>query len=492
MAISIIEAMRDPLLFGPFFSDPKSWRAWMVVLKALFALPMDADELAQFRRLTGRNTAPLEQAEEAWLIVGRRGGKSFIVALIAVFLACFKDYSKHLAPGERGTVMVLAADRRQARVIFRYATALIEGVPMLAQMVERMTADAIDLNNGISIEVHTASFRSVRGYTVIAALCDETAFWRDDSSANPDREILDALRPAMATIPGALLICLGSPYRRHGALWEAFRDHHGKDNDPILVLQAPSRTMNPTLSQNVVDRAYERDSAAAASEYGAEFRRDLDSFISREVLDALIERGVRERGPLSGLRYIAFADPAGGSGSDSYTLAIAYYAEGKAVLVAVRETKPPFSPESVTADYATLLKRYGLSTVHGDRYAGDWPAERFQSNGIYYSPAGMAKSDIYRELLPALNAGEVALLDHDRLIGQLASLERRTGRGGKDSIDHPPRGHDDVANAAAGALWLAHIHQHANFNPSDYRFVGRGLAVPVGPTITFESLKFQF
>ncbi|MDA1101678.1 MAG: hypothetical protein O2967_22180 [Proteobacteria bacterium] len=473
MSVSITEAMRDPHLFGPFFANPKSWRAWTILLKAIFALPMDAAELPQFRRLTSRNTAPTEQAEEAWLIVGRRGGKSFIVALIAVFLACFKDYSKHLAPGERGTIMVLAADRRQARVIFRYATALIEGVPMLAQMVERITADAIDLSNGISIEVHTASFRTVRGYTVVAALCDETAFWRDDSSANPDREILDALRPAMATIPGALLICLGSPYRRHGALWEAFRDHHGKDCDPILVLQAASRTMNPTLSQKVVDRAYERDPVAASSEYGGEFRSDLDSYIPREVLEALVERGVRERGPLSERSYIAFADPAGGSGSDSYTLAIAYYDDGQAVLVALRETKPPFSPEAVTADYAALLKRYDLSTVHGDRYAGDWPAERFQTHGISYKPAGLSKSDIYRELLPALNAGEVALLDHDRLIGQLASLERRAGRSGKDSIDHPQRGHDDVANAAAGALWLAPANLPVAFTDAMYRIVRR-------------------
>ena len=35
---------------------------------------------------------------------------------------------------------------------------------------------------------------------------------------------------------------------------------------------------------------------------------------------------------------------------------------------------------------------------------------------------------------------------------QLCSLERRTARGGKDSIDHSPGMHDDIANAVAGAL----------------------------------------
>ena len=123
-------------------------------------------------------TCPAGGVREAWLICGRRAGKSFVLALIAVFLACFCEWSRYLSPGERGTIMVLAADRRQARTIYRYAHALLTRVPMLAQLVERETAEAIDLNNGVTIEIMAASYRSVRGYTLIAALCDEVAFWR--------------------------------------------------------------------------------------------------------------------------------------------------------------------------------------------------------------------------------------------------------------------------------------------------------------------------
>jgi len=57
--------------------------------------------------------------------------------------------------------------------------------------------------------------------------------------------------------------------------------------------------------------------------------------------------------------------------------------------------------------------------------------------------------------LPALNSGRVELLDVPRLVGQLCGLERRTARGGRDTIDHPPGGRDDVANAVAGAVVLA-------------------------------------
>jgi phage terminase large subunit-like protein len=177
-------------------------------------------------------------APEGWLVCGRRAGKSFTLALIAVFLACFRNWQPYLAPGERATVMVIATDRRQARVIFRYVSALLNNVPMLAKLIERETADTFDLIGSITIEVQAASYRSTRGYTIVAALCDEIAFWRTDNAAEPDYEIINALRPGMATIPGAMLLCASSPYARRGALWDAHRRHFGKDGDPILVWQA--------------------------------------------------------------------------------------------------------------------------------------------------------------------------------------------------------------------------------------------------------------
>lgn len=79
------------------------------------------------------------------------------------------------------------------------------------------------------IEIHTASFKTVRGYTIVAALCDELAFWEsDETSAEPDVEVLNAIRPGMATIPGSMLLCASSPHARRGALWEAHRKHFGQ------------------------------------------------------------------------------------------------------------------------------------------------------------------------------------------------------------------------------------------------------------------------
>jgi hypothetical protein len=113
-------------LFAPWFRDPVTWQSWFTFIRALFALPMDEADLELFTRCTGRAAAPTEQAQEAWLICGRRSGKSFILSLVAVYLATFKDWTKYLAPGECGTVMVIAADRKQGRVCMRYINALHE------------------------------------------------------------------------------------------------------------------------------------------------------------------------------------------------------------------------------------------------------------------------------------------------------------------------------------------------------------------------------
>jgi hypothetical protein len=128
------------------------------------------------------------------------------------------------------------------------------------------------------------------------------------------------------------------------------------------------------------------------------------------------------------------------------------------VLDLVRERKPPFSPDDVAKEFADTIKLFGIASVRGDRYGGMWPRERFEVHGIDYQPATQPKSDIYLSLLPLINSGRVELLDHPRLTTQLCALERRTARGGRDSIDHAPGAHDDVVNAAAGAIVYAAQH----------------------------------
>lgn len=450
------DILRLMALCGAHFAGA-SWDAWRVVLRALFGLPLDAEALATYRALTGRTEAPTEPARELWCVCGRRAGKSIIAALVVVYLATCRTY--RLAPGERGVCMVIAADRRQARVVRRYVGGLLRSSPVLSPLIARETREAVELTTGVTIEIHTASYRTIRGYTVVGAVLDELAFWpTDETAAEPDREIVAALRPAMATVPDALLLCLSSPYARRGELHRAHAEHYGHDGDPVLVVQAPTRALNPTVPQAVIDGAYAEDAARASAEYGAEFRRDVETYVSSEAIAAAVAGGRRELAPRPGVTYTAFTDPAGGSGADSFTLAVAHSEtrEGRsvAVLDCVREAKPPFSPEQVVREFAETLRAHHVDCVTGDRYAGEWPREQFRKHGVEYQPSARTRNEIYGALLPAVNSQAVELLDEPRLLAQLGRLERRTGLGGRDTIDHGPHGHDDAINAAAGALVL--------------------------------------
>lgn len=450
--MNIIQAMDRA--FAPTFKRRvlrgDTWRMWKVFLSALFALPLPGEALEIYQRHTGRADTPTESFSEAFVIAGRRSGKSIIAALVAVFLACFRDYTDILVGGEVGVLMILSSDRRQGRVIFGYVAAFLNS-PMLKSMVVAKLKESITLSNGITIEIRTSDYRAVRGATIVGVVADELAFWPAENSANPDTEVLNALRPAMATVPNAILLCISSPYAKRGELWRAFREHYGKSGSPVLVWKSSSKEMNPTLSTAIIAAAYLRDRSAADSEFGGNFRDDVESFISIEVVESRIVSGMFEHPPVAGRNYVAFCDPSGGR-SDSFVLAIAHTHDGRGVLDLVREIQAPFSPDDACTEFANVLKSYGLSEVEGDHYGGEWPREAFGKKGVSYRVAEKTRSELYLALLPALMSGQVQLLDNQRLVNQLVGLERRTARSGKDSVDHGPGGHDDVANAVAGAL----------------------------------------
>lgn len=449
------EALDDPALLGPMFTGP-SYAAWRTYFAALFAEPMTDEQLAIYREHTGRQAAPTKPSRESALIIGRRGGKSRGLAAIAVWCATCRDYSEYLVPGEVPTVAIVATDRRQGRIILRYIIGTLRAVPLLAGMIQEELAESVVLTNGVTIEIHTGTIGAPRGRTFIAVLCDEIAFWRSDLSVNPDAEVIAAVRPGLASIPNSLLLMASSPYAKRGILYQTFRKHYGQDNARTLVWKAGSLVMNPTLDPELIEEEREEDPARASSEYDANFRDDIAQFVSREVIDACTFPDRHELPRISTYQYKGFVDPSGGS-ADSMTMAVAHAEGDTAVLDCVREVRPPFSPETVVSEFATLLKSYGLSSVTGDRYGGEFCREPFRKNGIDYQLSDRPKSDIYRDMLPVLNSGKAELLDLPRLASQLCGLERRTARGGRDSIDHPPGAgsRDDLANAAAGALLMA-------------------------------------
>jgi hypothetical protein len=451
------QALNDPLLLGGVLAGD-SWNTWRTMLIATMGEELRDEERAIFRQFTGREREPGAPIEEGAFIIGRRGGKDRAVSVLVTYLAACCDYRDVLSRGEKGLVLCLAADQRQGRITLDHIAANFEQSPILAQLVTSRTADTIELSNRVVVEVRAASFRRLRGITAVAVVASEVAFWHDDeTSSNPAEEILAAVRPALSTTGGPLLM-ISTPYRKAGTLWDIFDRHYGANGAPsILVARGTTRDFNPTFPQAVIDRALERDAALNAAEYLVEWRSDLEAYVSRDVIRACTDAGVYERMPVDHTRYFAFCDPAGGSGTDSMTLAIAHRRDGNVVVLdCLREVRPPFNPVDCVGEFVQVCQSYRISRLYGDRFAGEWCRQPFREAGIAYEISAQSKGDLYINFLPLLNSGRVRLLDHQRLIGQLASLERRTTRGsGKDVIDHCAGGHDDLSNATAGVVALA-------------------------------------
>ena len=417
---------------------------------------MTDDDLILFYRHTGRASPPIGGSKETFLIIGRRGGKSFISALITCFIACFIDFKPYITVGETLVVMCLARDKEQARIVFRYVKAILNHVPALRGMIIDQRADEIELTTGVTIMIKASDFGGVRGPTIACVVADEVAFW-PSQGANPDDEVLSAIRPAMATIPDAKLLCISTGYAQVGALYDAHKQHYGKDEDDVLIWQADTAAMNPTISQKFIDRELEKDPEAGRAEWLGLFREDVTAAFALEAIERCIVPGRIELAPSPHVyQYFGFADPSGGR-HDAFTLAIAHRHadEDSIILDAIRATRPPFVPSEVVSEYSDFLKSFGLSSVIGDNYGGEWPKAEFAKQGIFYELAENTKSELYLAMVPTVCSRKVELLDNDKLKTELRRLERRTARNGRESIDHPPRGSDDIANAVAGVTWLA-------------------------------------
>lgn len=455
MSVSILDFKTAPEFAGASFPID-SHATQDVVLAGAWGLPMTKAQRKLFKKLSGgRKPVKDRVVRELWVVAGRRSDKSHTFAAgqgvyIATIHAAQAGLLDNLAPGETGIVALIAVDRSQARVLIDYVKGILKASPVLAGTVQKEGAEYVLLTNGVRIEVFTNNFRTVRGRTLLAVVLDECAYYRSEQTANPDIEIYRAVIPALATT-GGMLIGVSSPYAKRGLLYDKYARYYGKPGD-VLVVQGSTLDFNPTLDPNIVKEALEADPEAAKAEWLGEFRNDLEAFVTREIVDAAVRPEPLHHQYQFGRNYYAFCDATGG-GPDEFTLAIGHL-EGEKVIVDTLQARRG-SPNAITKEYAGLVKAFGIRTVKGDRYAADWVRNEFGKHGITYSPSPGPKNDLYLQFLPALNSGRVELPPDEKMVLQLTGLERRTSRAGRDSIDHPPRCHDDRANAVAGLVAIA-------------------------------------
>jgi hypothetical protein len=246
-------ALTNPKAFEPWFHGP-SWDGWRAVLRGAFGEKMTKAEKAFFRSVASRKP-PASRVKELWVIAGRRAGKDSIASVIAAYMAADFRSNGRLRPGERALVACLAVDRAQAQTVLGYIRGFFEKVPELRALVTRETVDGFELSNGVDIAIITTDARTVRRRTVLCCICDEISYWKAETSMAADREVYRALRPGMATLQESMLIGITTAYRRSGLAYDRWTRHFGKDSAKVLVIHAPSRVLNPILSQADIDEA---------------------------------------------------------------------------------------------------------------------------------------------------------------------------------------------------------------------------------------------
>lgn len=465
--VNIIEAIEHPELFRPFLQDKdgsiKTWKPWLLVLRMLYGLPIPADDMGTVTNVTGRTVLKAAGFLIALFLTGRRSGKSRIAAVIGAYEALFAGHEKRLAKGERGVVIIASPTRSQSRIVKDYLRAIFD-TEILRHEVVAETKEGFELASGIRIEILAGDWKSIRGFTVVAAIVDEICFFGLDaeSKIKSDTELVRAIQPSLATTQGKL-ICISSPYAKRGWAYKQFTKNFGNDEGDNLVVNAPSSVMNSTIPQHIIDQAMADDPASARAEYFAQFRDDITQFIPRETVEAVVVKGRHSLPPETRTVYSAFCDVSGGR-SDDAALAIGHVGhDAKVVIDLVRSWPAPHSPETVVGEMCDVIRRYAIDRVIGDNYSAEWAKNAFEVRGIRYDRATSSdwnhnaaakvtksRSQLYLELLPRLCSGEIELLDNEKLINQFASLERKTRSGGRDTVDHPPGGHDDLSNAVAG------------------------------------------
>ena len=467
---NIIEFITDPALLGLTLSEAQE-----TLLRAIYALPMSEDQLGIYRACTGRESPPVAPFAEATVVAGARAGKdSRIAAPIVCYEAVFGRHERYLARGERAMIPLVAQDQRATKIAFGYVRDYMTHNTLLASLVEEALASEIALTNRVTIACFPSTLRSLRGWSTPVAVMDEVAFFRLEGQADSDVEIQASIRRGMVSFPATRLVKISTPYMKSGVLYDDFTRGFGQDDPDLLVWRASSLLMNPVLRGARLERERRLDPQRFMREYEAEFAEDLESFLPVAWIEQAVVPGRHELPARDGVRYVAAVDPSGG-GADAFALAIVHAESQGAERRVVQDVMKSWTGtrqhtvdlEGIVREIADLLKRYGVFTVYGDRYASQWVVERFRGVGIRYeTPEAripgepeatryLDKSLAYLEVEPLFAQAQIALLDHPQLRRELTLLERRPRAGGKTLVDHPSGGHDDHANALALAAALA-------------------------------------
>lgn len=492
LRIPFADAIKDPRLLKHRWDELSVPQ--QVALRTLYGLPLSArempffhaqqgnadyDELGYITKIDEGRAYSAKKYKEAWMVVGRRGGKTDrFASTIVAYEACFGGHEQYVSRGQKAYCFQIAQDMRNAASALHFIFAAIEESPAGKELLDGPPVkDEIRLKNNVIIKCIPCTLKASRGFATPVAVFDEVGVWYAESdSANPDYEIYRAMRPGQMQFPNKLIVGISSPYNKQGLLYKYYEAGTDGVNAPsyqrqhyrnVLVIHAPTAAMgNPLVTRDSLQEECDRDVKAFERECLAIFQDSISGFLSGALLREAVDANVFEREPQPNLyTYVAAIDPA--FRHDAFALTIFHLDEdGQVVQDVVRRYKAdnksgPLNPEALFSDFGPLLQSYGIVVIFSDQYHLESLQQLalrrgFIIEGVPFKATN--KAAIYGSLQQLLNQHRIRLLDNTETIKELRQLERRLTGGGVVQISAPQGQYDDMATVTAlcanKCLWL--------------------------------------
>jgi len=514
--MSFVEAIKlDPIehfFRNPDFMDFQPTPAQTVALKCIFKKALDPKtkhdvyreiqdaeggfdletlqmtEVELYEFMTGRDynvldyTGHTKYINKIDLIVGRRGGKTTLSAMLAIYCSIIEDWNIYLKKTPFATVLILSHSKEFSDEVLELIRSLIEASPILRLIINKKKKNTSSTMNlampyinpktrrvkmsRVQIKVGAASSKTTRGIAACAVLCDEIAFWNlDESLKETDAKILKAVRPAMKQFGRkALLIKLSSPGIKQGELYKEYgKWEKGTLPKSYVVFKAPSWVWNTILPKEEFREEWELDEDGFNTEYRANFVDSLSDFINSEFVDLAVMNGVPFNPPedkKSGVTYRAAIDAA--FKGDVFTFSVMGHHENRIKQYVIRgwegNKKNPVKAFEVAKYIRTICKEYGINEVSADQYAYQPLREIFEQFGIALVERTFTltfKKQIYFNMKRLVHSQQIDLVDHEKQIKELKELVVEQTGSGQIRIGHPAGGSDDYSDATAIAAYEA-------------------------------------
>jgi len=453
------EASKDP--YG--FSEPEIWsrfQGWGIY--DYLGYPGTGAAIDRWIPYPGK------EFPEAWLIGGRRIGKTDVFAAsIVAYEAVCGGHEEFVRKGQPAMIALISQDLRMARYSLHFVKAAIESSPIGYKLIKNITADTIELHNGIHVCCVPPTLKAIRGYAVPVAVLDEVGVWYQESdSANPDYEIYRALKPAQLQFPFKKIVGISSPWNKAGLLYrfysagtEGAKLPSGRQEyKGILVLHSTTAGMaNPVVRREDLEQDFHRDESNFSRESLAEFQDSISGFIPTILVERATDYGLAARPPHEGLTYVAAIDP--GFRRDAFALTIVHNQEGIVFHDYSQRwfgtQSHPLSPAVILEELIPILKAYGLQMVYSDQYHLESLQQLFLERGVTMigeAYTGQNKSAKYGNLQQLFFQGRIRLLDNADLCREVRQLERKLAPSGIVHVEAPVGQHDDLASTLCLAV----------------------------------------